>query len=84
MPKRHSQIDEVSRYCLVIGAVLLLVANLLLVAGARGVLLVLGEIFVIAGIIGMVVAWMAGNDKKQQQRSKGSSKGSKQRRTQRR
>ncbi|SOD73074.1 hypothetical protein SAMN05892883_2373 [Jatrophihabitans sp. GAS493] len=75
MPKRHTAIDEAARYCLVIGAVLFLIANLMLGASARGAVLVLGELFVIVGILGMVLAWIIGSSKKQQQRAKSSRQG---------
>jgi hypothetical protein len=39
-----------------VGAIVLLVGNLIPLAGAKGVVLVIGEVFVIVGIVGMVLA----------------------------
>lgn len=39
-----------------VGAILLLVGNLIPLAGAKGVVLVIGEVFVIAGIVGIALA----------------------------
>jgi hypothetical protein len=60
VPKRHSAIDEVSRYCLVIGAILFLIANLIPIAGAKGTVLVFGEVFALVGIVGMGLAMLIG------------------------
>lgn len=61
MPAPKSALDNAARTCLVIGAVLLLVGNLLALGGGKGTVLVLGEIAVIAGIVGMIIAWLVGS-----------------------
>jgi hypothetical protein len=41
--------------------VLLLVGNLIPLAGAKGAVLVVGEVFVIVGIVGLIIAWLVGS-----------------------
>lgn len=54
----QSSLDQGSRLCMVIGLIVLLVGNLIPVAGAKGTVLVFGEILAIIGIIGIIAAWI--------------------------
>ncbi len=64
-----------ARAALIVGVVLLLVGNLIPVAHAKGVVLVLGEIFSIAGLVGMAVVTLSGRSISSRYAANGSKSG---------
>lgn len=52
----HRAVRDGARSCVAVGAIVLLVGNLIPLAGAKGVVLVIGEVFVIAGLVGLAIA----------------------------
>jgi hypothetical protein len=57
-PTFQKSLDQGARICLIVGVIVLLVANLMPGRTAKGPLLVFGEVLTILGMIALLVAWI--------------------------
>ncbi|MGX7681193.1 hypothetical protein ACSMXN_20095 [Jatrophihabitans sp. DSM 45814] len=71
MATPRTQLEQATRFCLVIGAILLLVGNLLPGGGnLRFTVLAIGDVLVIVGIIGEGVCFVLRSSRREQQRKR--------------